>query len=171
MHIDKDAIRTGAGRETIQTVSKVVLAIASILFVAYLATFIPGLEHVVPATGIGAHAVIGALVTVLLVALLIYLASGFARLVQLTLEGPPMVVTHVASIVRWTILLAAVVVAHRGLSPLFSAILGGTTVVVDLFFLLLAVPVVLVIALRLYLSLDPATRYIADAVAGPQEPS
>lgn len=169
MNIDRDALRTGIGCETVRTVSKVVLAIVSILFVAYLATFIPGIEHVIPATGIGAHAVIGALLTVLLVALLVYLSSGFARLVQISLEGPPVVVDHVASIVRWTVVLAAVVVAHRGLSPLAQAVLGGVTWVFDLLVLFVAIPVVLIIALRLYVSLDPASRDITDSVVGPQE--
>lgn len=166
MHVDRDALRSTIGRETIHSVTKVLLGIVSILFIAYLATFIPGTEYIVPQTGVGIRALIGAALTVLLVGLLVYISSASARLTRMAVDGPPVVVENIASVIRWTILLAAVVVAHLGLSPLASAILGETTWPFDMVFLFIAIPILMIIAFRLYVALDPAAKYIADSVAG-----
>lgn len=166
MNVDKEALRSSIGYERLFTVSKVVLAIVSILFIAYLATFLPGTEYVIPQTGIGIRALIGAALAMLLVALLVYVSSAVARLTRMVLDGPPVIIESLASVVRWTVLLAAVVVAHLGLTPLASAIFGGAIWAFDLLFLFIALPVLLIIAFRLYVSLDPAAKYIAESVGG-----
>lgn len=166
MNVDRNSVRTSVGYDGVRSVAKVVLAIASLLLLALLARFLPGLEHVVPAGDAGAAAVLTALVTAFVVGLLVYLSSEVGRLLVLLLDGPPVLVRSVASIVRWTVVLAALLAAHLGLSPLMGGVLGDAIWTFDVAVLLLTLPVLLIIAIRLYVSLDPAARYIADSVTG-----
>lgn len=164
MNVDRDAIGSSLGRDRIETISKVMLAIMSLLFVAALARAVPGTEHLVPVTSVGGEHLVVALTSLLIVGLLVYLSSALGRLLSMILSGPPRLVESVASIVRWGVLLAAVIVGHAGLTPLVDATLGDAAWTLDIAALLVALPILLVIALRLYVALDPAARYLAETV-------
>lgn len=169
MNVDSDTVRSSLGRNRIESISKAIIAIVSVLFLAYLVQFVPGTEHLVPASSIDGGHVIGAGLTLVVVGLLVYLSSALARLLELVLDGPPVLTDSVISIIRWLVLLSAVVVAHSGLEPLADSVLGGLSWAFDVAALFVAIPALLVIAFRLYVGLDPAARYLAATVTGTSE--
>lgn len=153
-------------RDVVRSVSKILLAAASLAFVLYLLSLLPGVDRLVPQTPVTFAAVVGAIVTVAVVALLAHAAPRLATLVRMSLTGPRAVVENVASIVYWLVVLAAVLVAHRGLAGVVTPFLDGAGWLYDVAFLLFALPAVAVIAARLYVTLDPAADLFADRIAG-----
>ena len=151
-------------RETARSVSKLLLAAASLLFVLYLLTLLPGIDRIVPLTPITFAALVGAIATVALVALILYVTPKLATLTRLTLDGPKAVVENVASIAYWLGVLVAVLVAHRGLAGAITPLLDGAVWLYDVAFLLLSLPAVAFIAARLYATLDPGAPLLADRV-------
>lgn len=165
MHIDRTAVRSSLGRDRIETISKLLLAIVGLLFIGALVRAVPGTAHVVPMTDVAAGTILRAVATLVIVGLLVYLSSAIGQLLSTILVGPPILVESTASIARWSILLAAIVVGHAGLVPIAS-VLGSFAWLLDIVALVLAIPVLLVIALQVYVALDPAARYLADSVTG-----
>ena len=151
-------------RDTVQSVSKLVLATLSLVFVLYLASILPGVDRLVPGAPVTVAAVVGAVVTVAVVGLLLYLAPTLAELVRSTLQGPETVVDDVAAIVHLFVVLIAVLVAHRGLERAVVPLLGGAAWVYDVLFLALALPPLAILAARLYVSLDPISELVAGKV-------
>lgn len=173
MNLDRTAIRESVDRDTVRSVSKLLLAAVSLVFVLYLLTLLPGIDRIVPRTPITFAALVGVIVTIAMVALLLYLAPKLATLTKMTLEGPQVIVENLASVVYWLVVLVAVLVAHSGLAGAVSPLLDGIVWVYDVLFLLVALPAVAVIAVRLYASLGPGADILADTVvgAGEDEPS
>ncbi len=161
-----DGLTRTADRRTVRSLTKLLLAAASLLFVTYLLTLLPGVDRLVPSTPVTFAALAGAVATVVLVVLLAYAAPRLATLTRSTLAGPQAVVEHVASVVYWLVVLAAMLVAHRGFAGVFTPHLGGVTWIYDLVFLVVALPAVVVIAARLYAGIDPAAIAVADGLLG-----
>lgn len=151
-------------RDTVRAVSKIVLAALATIFVLYLFTLLPGVDRLIPRTSVTFAAVIGAILTLVVVALLLALAPKLSQLTKLRMDGPQEVVENTASIVYWLVVLVAILVAHRGLAGALQPVFDGVGWLYDLAFLLLALPAVFVIAVRLYTSLDPAAEHCADRV-------
>jgi len=162
--VTRTPITSSVGRETVQSVAKILLAAASLIFVAYLLTLLPGVGRLVPQTPVTVAALLGAFVTVVLVALLLVAAPKLARLTRMSLSGPSTVVENLASLVYWLVVLTAVLVAHRGLAGASEPLLDGAAWLYDVVFLLAALPAVAIIAARLYATLDPAAELFADSV-------
>ncbi|MFC6716191.1 hypothetical protein ACFQGT_08220 [Natrialbaceae archaeon GCM10025810] len=155
-------------RSTVRTASKLVLAALSVILLCYLASLLPGAEWLLPGTPITVIALAGAVATLLVVGLLLSLAPVLATFVRLNLRGPDAVVEDVASMVQTVVVLLTVLVAHRGLAPAITPLLEGATWVYDVVFLTLTLPLLVVLAIRLYEFLDPAADAVADRVAGGQ---
>lgn len=156
---------SGSGtRETARSVSKLLLAAASLLFVLYLFTLLPGIDRIVPMTPITFAALVGAIATVALVALVLYVTPKLATLTRATLEGPAEIVENLASVVYWLGVLTAVLVAHRGLAGAITPLVDGLVWLYDVAFLLLALSAVAFIAARLYVTLDPGADLVADRI-------
>lgn len=153
-------------QRTVKSVTKILLAAASLVFVLYLLTLLPGIGRLVPQTPVTFAAIVGAIGTVVLVALFLSAAPKFASLTRMLLDGPMEVVEHLASVVYWLVVLVAVLVAHRGLAGLLVPLFGGLAWLYDVAFLLAALPAVAVVAARLYLALDPGADLLAERVAG-----
>jgi hypothetical protein len=153
-------------RDTVRTASKLLLAAATLVFVLVLLTLLPGVDRLVPETPVSFAALVGAVVTVAVVALLLSLAPRLASLARMRLAGPRAVVENLASVVYWLVVLAAVLVAHRGLAGALTPLLDGATWTYDVVFLLLALPTVTVVAARLSVTLDPGADLVADTVVG-----
>lgn len=154
------------GQNTAHSVGKLLLGAISLLFVLSLVSLLPGIDRLLPGTPISLFALAGAIAAIVVAGVLLYTASGLAALTRMLLSGPPEVVEHVASIVHWLAVLAAVLVAHRGLQAMVRALFDGAAWAYDVVFLLLALPPLVIIAARLYVSLDPAAALMADALAG-----
>lgn len=151
---------------TVRTVTKVLLGAGALLAVAYLLTLLPGIDRLVPRTPVTFAALIGAVATLAVVALLLSAAPKLASLTRMGLDGPADLVENVAGLVYWLVVLAAVLLAHAGLSGALLALFGGAVWLYDVVFLLLALPPVVVVAARLYALVDPAAEAFADRVAG-----
>ena len=161
-----DGLTRTADRRTGRSRTKLLLAAASLLFVTYLLTLLPGIDRIVPSTPVTFAALAGAVATAVLVLLLAYAAPRLATLTRSALAGPRTVVEHVASVVYWLVVLAAVLVAHRGFAGVFTPLLDGATWIYDLVFLVVALPPVAVIAARLYAGIDPAAIAVTDGLLG-----
>jgi hypothetical protein len=162
MNSNDDRLRTAFGRERIRAASKVVLGVGALLFVVALASVLPGAGRLLPESPFGVLAVAGALTSLAVAALLVYLARGLATLVRASLDGPRDVVENLASVVHWVVVLLAVLVVHAGLGAVVTPVLGDLTWVYDVAFLLVALVPLAVVAARLYVSLDPAAELLAD---------
>ena len=151
--------------ETVRTIGKLVLTTLSLLFLLSLVSLLPGVDRLIPGTPVTFAAVVGAIVTLAIVALLLYLAPALAKLVRSTLEGPTHVVDDVSDIVQLLVVFVAVLVAHRGLEPAIVPLLGSVTWVYDVVFFAIALPPLSILAARLYVSLDPMAELLADRVS------
>lgn len=152
-------------RRTVKTVTKVVLGAAALLFLLSLLRHVPGAELVLPVAPVTVAAIAGAVITVAVVALLVYVAPLVARLVEVGLSGPAAVTSALASIAFWLVLLAAVIVAHGGLSGLVTPMGDDLRWLYDVAFLLVALPMVAMVAYRLYAVIDPTADAVARRVA------
>ncbi|MFC7140649.1 hypothetical protein ACFQMA_12550 [Halosimplex aquaticum] len=169
MNLDSDTVQRAVGPEAVESASKVLLGTGALVFVLLLASLLPGLDRLLPETRVTLAAVIGALATLAVVGLLLYLASGLAALTRLALDGPAAIVEHVASAVHWLVVLAAVLVAHAGLAPAVTPLLDGARGTYDVAFLLLALAPLVIVAARLSVAVDPLAELVADSVAGDSE--
>ena len=158
---DKE-LTSAFGRRTVESVTKLVFAAGSILLLAYLVSLLPGIERVVPGTEVAIMDLVRVVAAFLVAGALLYAASGLAGMTALVLGEPPDLVEHVASIVHWLVVLAAVLIAHWGAAPLVVGLAGGGGWLVDLAFLLLAAGPVILIAARLYAMMDPMADHVAD---------
>lgn len=165
MHIDRSTISETVSRDTVRSVSKLLLGATALVFVLYLVTLLPGVDRLVPRTPVTFAAVVSAVATVVVAGLLLYAAPKLALVTRTAVDGPREVVGNVASVAYWLAVLAAVLVAHRGLAGLVTPVLADGTWLYDLGFLLLALPAVAIIAARLYDALDPGADVLADRVA------
>jgi len=159
-------ISDSVDRSTVRSASRVLLATATLGFVLYLVTLLPGVDRLVPQTPVTFAALAGALVSVAVVGLLLVAAPRLASLTRMLLDGPRNIVESIASVVYWLVVLAAVLVAHRGLAGVAMPFLDGAAWLYDGLFLLLALPAVAAVAARLYLTIEPGADLVADRIAG-----
>ncbi|MFB6130823.1 MAG: hypothetical protein ABEJ28_08395 [Salinigranum sp.] len=162
MHISRTSLSNAVDRETVRSASKTLLAAGALLFVAFLVTLLPGVGRVVPGTPISFAALVEAVATVAVASLLLTAAPKLAALTRETLEAPREVTENVASVAYWLVILAAVLLAHRGLAGVVVPFLDSAAWTYDAGFFLLALPPVVFVAARLYAVLDPGADLIAD---------
>jgi hypothetical protein len=164
--LDSLTVSDSVERETVRTVAKILLGAGALLAVAYLLALLPGVDRLVPRTPVTFAALIGAVVTLAVVALLLAAAPKLASLARMALDGPTDLVENVAGLVYWLVVLVAVLLAHAGLSGALLALFDGAAWLYDVVFLLLALPPVAAVAACLYAIVDPAAEAVADRVAG-----
>lgn len=156
-------------RETLRVVTKLLLVAVWVVGMLYLLRLLPGVGWLVPGTPVTLAALAGAVATAVVVGLLVMLAPKLAALVRTRLDGPQSIVEHLAAAVYWFVVLAAVLVAHRGFADVVTPFLGGFEWVYDVFFFLAALPLAVIVGARLYASLEPSSELVADRIAGTRE--
>ncbi|WP_241175340.1 hypothetical protein [Natronolimnobius sp. AArcel1] len=172
MSTNRFAFPDAIDRDTVQSVGKVVLATLALIWLLWLISLLPGIGRFIPGTPVTFAAVAGAIATVLVVGLLLYLAPALAGLVRSTVDGPDAIVDDIASIIHLFIVLLAVLVAHRGLAQLIVPLLenplslGNAGWTYDIVFLALALPPLAILAARIYVSLDPMSELLANKLTG-----
>lgn len=167
LHMTRETTATNVGRDTIRSASKLLLAAVSLLFVGYLFTLLPGVGRLIPRTPLSVAVLVGAIATTVVATLLVVAAPKLALVTRRSFTGPRAVVENFASIVYWFVVLAAVLVAHRGMAGALTPFFGDAVWIYDVGFLLMGLPAVVVIAARLYVSLDPLADLLADRAVGP----
>lgn len=154
------------GRETARTVAKLVLGALSLIWLAVLVSLLPGIDRLLPATTATLVALAVGIASLSVAGILVSVAAGLAAAVRRRMDGPRPLDEHLASIVHWTVILAAVLVAHWGLAAVLVPALGAAAWLYDVGFFGLALPPVAIVATRLYAALDPAAEEVVDSVAG-----
>ncbi len=169
MNVERIQLSEAVDRRTVRSVSKLLLNAGAFVFVLGLVSVVPGVDRLVPRTPVTFAAVVTAVAAAVAAGALLYLAPLFASLTRTALEGPAPVVENLASVVHWVAVFAAVVVAHAGFAGVATALVGDAVWLYDLAFLLLALPVVAVVATRLYVTLDPGADVVADRFVGTEQ--
>lgn len=165
MPLERKTIHKAIDRKTARSVGKLVIAALSFLFVLYLATMLPAMDWLFPGTTITFVIIARAIATVVIAAVLLWLAGRLAVFTRLLFGGPAEVIEHLASAVHWLAVLAAVIVLHRGFEPIMASLIDGSLWAYDLVFLGLAIPPLVIVAARLYVALDPAAELFAEKIA------
>ena len=161
MNFDESNVSNRVGERSVRLVTKLLLAAGSVAFVAYLLTLLPGIDRLVPQTPVTFAAILGAIATAVIVVLVVYAAPRIALLVEMGVEGPREVVEEIAAVVQWTVVLAAILIAHRGFAELVVPLLDGNSWLYDVGFLFLAFPVVVFVAVHLFRGVDPSADLLA----------
>lgn len=157
---------------TVYRVFRTVLALTGLVFLLGLVVVLPGVDRLLDALAISPVALALALVTLLTVAALLWVAPDVERAVEETLDGPTAVVADVAASGKLLVGFLAVVVAHRGFGPavthLFKAfdIPGG---LYDLGFLVVGLLILGAFVRRLHRLWDPVSRLLATRVVDATE--
>ena len=161
-------------RDAVRSASRVAVGALALVGVLYLLTLLPGVDRLVPLTPITFAAVASAVVTVAVVALLLFAAPRVASLTRAALhrtdaaERVERIAESGGAMAYWLVVLAAVLVAHRGLAGAVVPLIDGFAWAYDAAFLIAAlVPLVFVVA-RLTVTVDPLSELVADRVAGPE---
>ena len=164
MPIDRTERPTRIGRDTARSVSKLLLAAGSLVFLLYLLSLLPGIDRLIPRTPVTFAALVATVVTGTIVVLLLYSAPKLASLVRYVLDGPTLIVENLASVAYWLVVLAAVLVAHPGFAGAAMPFVDDLAWLYDVAFLVVALPPVAIVAYRLYVSLDPGAELLAETV-------
>lgn len=159
-------------RDTVRSASRVAIAALALVGVLYLLTLLPGVDRLVPFTPVTFAAVAGAVVTVAVVALLLFAAPKVAALTRVALHRRDAtarverVAENGGAMAYWLVVLAAVLVAHRGFAGAVVPLLDGYAWAYDAALLIAAlVPLVFLVA-RLTVTVDPLSELVADRVMG-----
>jgi len=170
---DTESTATDAfDRDAVRSASRVAIAALALVSVLYLFTLLPGVDRLVPLTPVTFAAVASAVVTAAVVALLLFAAPKVASLTRAALHRTDAaghverIVENAGAMAYWLVVLAAVLVAHRGLAGAVVPLIGGFAWAYDAAFLIAAfVPLVFVVA-RLTVTVDPLSELVADRVTG-----
>lgn len=169
MNAERIQLSETVDRRTVRTVSKLLLNAGASVFVLGLVSVVPGVGRLASQTPVTFQAVVAAVAAAVAAGVLVYLAPLFASLTRNALQGPTQVVDDVASVVHWVAVFAAVVVAHAGFAGVAAQLVADALWLYDLAFLLLALPVVAVVATRLYVTLGPGADVLADRFVGTEQ--
>ena len=162
----QSTLRDAVDRDTAQATAKLALTTIALICLFAIVSRLPGIHRLIPGTPVSFVAVVSATITLAIVGSLLLLAPTLAAIVRSTADGPESVVDDVASVVHLFVVLLAVLVAHAGLAPLIVPLLEGAAWVYDVVFLALALPPLVVLVARLYVSIDPLSELLAEKVAG-----
>ncbi|OYR53612.1 hypothetical protein DJ73_07055 [Halorubrum sp. Ea1] len=161
-------------RDSVRSASRIAIAALALVGVLSLFTLLPGVGRLVPLTPVTFAAVASAAVTVAVVALLAYAAPKVASLTRAALhrtdaaERVERIAENGGAMAYWLVVLAAVLVAHRGLAGAIVPLIDGFAWAYDAAFLIASfVPLVFVVA-RLTVTVDPLSEHVADRVTGPE---
>jgi hypothetical protein len=164
-------------RDAVRSASRVAIAALALVGVLYLFTLLPGVGRQVPLTPVTFAAVASAVVTAAVVALLLYAAPKVASLTRAALhrtdaaERVERIAENGAALAYWLVVLAAVLVAHRGLAGAVVPLLDGFAWAYDAAFLIASfVPLVFVVA-RLTVTVGPLSELVTDRVSAAESPA
>lgn len=155
---------------TLKPVVKLLLIAGALFLMWGLLANLPGVDTLIPATPVSYGAVVGAFMTLGIVAVLAYAAFQLEPLLVQWLAGPADLVADVASIVKHTVLFVAVITAHAGLGALVVPSLTAVDLVwtYNAFFLVLALVPTVMIGVRLFGNFDALATLIVERL-GPHE--
>lgn len=136
------------------------------LIVLGLLSLLPGLDVVWDGVPISADAILIALGTYLVAGALVAVSRRLEALVAESLDGPERVVADAAASAKYLFVFVALLIAYRGFAPAFVPVTAEFSAEwgYHLGFMLLALLPVMLIAARLYRSLDPMAELLTREV-------
>lgn len=160
--IKSDAVN----ERTLKPVVKLLLVVGALFLMWALLTNLPGIDTIISKTGVTFGAVLGAVVTLCIVAVLTFVALRVEPLVVQAFAGPRHMVLDVASMAKHVVLFVAVVTAHSGLAPMVMPSLAtvGLAWTYDMLFLVLALIPTVMIAIRMYGNFDEVATLITGRI-------
>lgn len=164
---------------TVHSATRLVTIAAVLVFLLYLVTVLPGVDRLIPATPVSVAALASAIVSLAVAGLLLYAAPKLAALTRTATDRGALVdvsdvpdrtrgriAENTAGVVHWLVVLAAVIVVHRGTAGVAAPLLGEALWAYDGVFLFIALVPVTFVAARLAATVDPLSTLVADRVAG-----
>ena len=148
-------------RQTNLTVAKLAVAGLAIVWFLTLLTVLPGGELLPWELTVNVRAMAVAILAIVLGASAIHLASDVAAAVHQKIGGPDAVMTHITALIHWHVVLAGVLIVHRGVTPFIAELASGGIWIVELLFLLVAVIPLVFIGARLVALVNPAADELA----------
>lgn len=143
-----------SGRQLVKVAVGAVI-LAGILALAFV---LPAIETVLPGPDAWLIVISWAAFSFAVTAVLLAIAPGVSRFAMLRVDGSAQFTADVGSMAYWGTVLTALLVLHRGMSPLVEWLLDGWVIVYDVTFLVVALPPFLIVALRSMLCLGPLTE-------------
>lgn len=157
---------------TVYRVLRTALALAGLVFLVGLVLVLPGVDRLLDALALSPVALGLAIVTLLAVAALLWVAPDVERTVEQTLDGPTDVVADAAASAKLLVGFLAVVVAHRGFGPAVTHLFDAFDIpagLYDLGFLVVGLLVLGAFVRRLHRCWDPVSRLLATRVVDASE--
>ena len=165
MSIETIGNRIETVRPTKQTFAKLTIGALALVVILAIVSLLPAIDHVVPDLQQWVAILASGIIAMAIAGILVVLAPVLGRETTLAVDGPDQFTDDLGSIVYWGIILAAVLVLHRGFTPAAEAILDGWAILYDVMFLLVAIPPLLIVILRLHFCLDPLADRLTDRVS------
>ena len=157
--------------DRLQTVVKLLLLATGLLALWWMVTSLPGLDELVSFRGVGLGELLGAVVTLAIVGVLVFVASGVETLLRQLLGGPRKLVEDLAAAAKNVVQFVAVLTAYDGLAgvvmpTLETADLGWTY---HLLFLALALVPLVALTLALYGNVDEIASLLTDRLTADRD--
>lgn len=156
--------------DTVKPIVREVLVILAMVAFIAVGSILPGTGQEIPGTAISIADLVVGLGSLGIVGSLLWAGPKLREMVRTNLEGPEAVLDDAASIVRYSAVFVAVLVAHWGFAPVLVPILDSAWAWDTGFLLLVLVPLG-VIAYRVYNSLDPLATFLTAELVGDSEGS
>lgn len=159
--------RDAVDERTLKPAVKLLLIVGGLFLMWALLTNLPGVDTIISGSGVTFGAVLGAVVTLGIVAVLTFVALRIEPLAVQAFAGPRHLVGDIASIAKHVVLFVAVATAHSGLAPLIRPSLApvGLVWTYDTLFLVLALIPTVTIAVRMYGNFDEVASLVTGRVA------
>lgn len=152
----------------IRSLIALVLSVIGLLLIVTFIAVLPGVNRVVPGLPITYSSVVTALITLVIALLLLQIGAKTRRLIARINVDTDGIASPAASIVHWTIVFLAVLIAYEGFSAAIEPIVIEAELpwTYDVAFFTLAVIPVLLIGYNLFLILDPLAEWCASKLRG-----
>lgn len=169
----KLTVRPSIDEAHVYPIVRILLLVVGGLVLLGLVSLLPGLGVLFDGASIPLEAIVIALGTYLVAGALVAVGARIESLVRESLEGPTTVIDDAAASVKYLFVFVALVIAHQGFSgalvPMFEAV--GTGWLYHLLFLAAALVPLVLIARRLYRSLDPVAELLTNEIVGTRTPA
>ncbi|WP_336135245.1 hypothetical protein [Natronomonas amylolytica] len=149
---------------TVRTLVRAGLALVGLLTVVGLLAVTPGIDRLLAGLAVSPWALGLAVVTLLVVGVLLWIAPEVERAALESVDGPDTAVENAAAAAKLLVGFLAVAIAYRGFAPAFTPAfrafdIGG---VYHLGFLVVGLVVLAAFARRLYRCWEPVTEMLTD---------
>lgn len=151
-------------RDRLHTLVKLLLVAAGLVGLWWMVTNLPGLDALLTIRGVSLGAVLGALVTLAVVGVLVFVASATETVLRSVLGGPQDLVADVAAAGKHLLLFVAVLTAYDGLAPVAMPTLAPADLAwtYHLLFLALALVPLLTVVAALYGNVDAIAGWMVE---------